>query len=105
MFCIQFQTVLENYCDKDIIYIYKLALDICLSVAKCRASSALHYEIRPRPSIDLFHSWFLLEMRSRLSFESDARQAAQVYCLFVLELNIIAAGKTNCTDASVWSAN
>lgn len=40
-----------------------------------------------------------------VSFDGAARQTAEVRCLFVLELSIVAAGKTNCTDASVWSAN
>lgn len=47
----------------------------------------------------------LSKLSSESPFDCDACQGAQVYSLFVFELNIIAAGKTNCTDASVWSAN
>jgi len=35
----------------------------------------------------------LVSASQQVPFYSDARQVAQVYCLFVLELNIIAAGK------------
>lgn len=41
----------------------------------------------------------------RVPFDSDVHQAAEDYCIFVLHLNTIAAGKTKCTDASVWFSN